>query len=60
MRLQPGLLAYTRYRRPGCLSIEVERADPSRIMTYSKADPEAYMLNVIFYPSRFFKILNVT
>ena len=33
----------------GDLSIEVEWADPSRIMTYSEADPEADMQNVIFY-----------
>ena len=47
----------TSYRRPGCLSIEVERADPSGIMTYSEADPEADMQNVLFffYPSMFFQ-----
>ena len=38
----------TRDRRPGCLSIEVERADPSGIMTYSEADPEADMQNIFF------------
>ena len=37
-----------RYRRPGCLSIEGERADPSGIMTYSEADPEADMQNIFF------------
>ena len=38
----------TRVRQPGCLSIEGERADPSRIMAYAEADPEADMPNVIF------------
>ena len=49
-----------RDRRPGCPSIEVERADPSRIMTYSEADPEADMLNVIFLPKQVFSIKNAT
>ena len=49
-----------RDRRPGCLSIKVERADPSGIMTYSEADPEADMLNVFVSPEHIFSIPNVT
>ena len=45
----------SRVRQPGCLSIEGEGADPSRIMAYAEADSEEDMQNVIFYPTMFFQ-----
>ena len=50
-----GEILCVRVRRPGCLSIAGERANPSRIMAYAEADPEADVQNVIFYPSMFFQ-----
>ena len=47
-------LVLTRVRRPGCLSIEGERADPSRILAYAEADPKADMQIVIFTQAGFF------
>ena len=55
LELKSLLDSWHRVRRPGCLSIEGERADPSGIMTYSEADPEADMQNIFFLTqARFF------
>ena len=50
----PSVEVTTRHRRPGCLSIEGERADPSETMTYPEADPEADMQSIYFLPQACF------